>query len=61
MSDHVIEHVQDSQNPPTSTTAPGTIVFNTLRASGIRGTKSGSLLLDATRTTTTPPACCKFC
>jgi hypothetical protein len=29
MSNHVIEHIQDSQNPPTSTTSPGTIVFNT--------------------------------
>jgi|GEM_PF-4066266 hypothetical protein len=36
------------------------MVFKTLRASGISGSNSESLLLGATTTTTATSACCKF-
>jgi agmatinase len=49
------------QEPPTSITSPGETLSNTLQASGIRGSKSESLLLVATRTITATPVCCKFC
>ncbi len=38
------------QEPATSITSPGETLSNTLQASGIRGSKSESLLLVATRT-----------
>ncbi len=57
----VLRRLHNFQETPTSITSPGVIVFNTLRTSGIRGTKSGSLLLRDTRTMTATPACCKFC
>jgi hypothetical protein len=45
----------------TSITSPGAMVLSTLRALGIRGSRSESLLLGATRTTIATTACCKFC